>query len=216
MPGDKKSNSKHIPKFHRDKEAKKKKIINTFLKLVEHMEYSKVTTNKIAEEANLSIGTLYRYFPNGKNDIRDKAFIQNVQEFKADEIGFSKILIQRDKQETEKFVRRYLDSHKKGYEKALDRVRAASLEIFRQYEANMKDVVGQYVDLAIAEEILSKNKRSLAVHTLFLALNVVETYTHQYLFQSDTLFPSDEEFIQYVTGLFLYTLDFYLPIKKKL
>ena len=40
-----------------------------------------VTTNKVAEEVNLSIGTKYRYFKN-KEDIRNQAFKRNVEKSK--------------------------------------------------------------------------------------------------------------------------------------
>jgi len=60
-----------------------------------------------------------------------------------------------------------------------------------------------------------KIKKKIAVRTLILAFNLVETYTHQFLFQLPNMFSSDEEFVHYVSGLFLFTLDFCLPKKSE-
>ena len=209
------ANPKESKKFIRDKDAKIKLIIDTFLKLVEQIEYSKVTTNRIAKEANLSIGTVYRYFKNGKDEIRDRAFEQNVEEFDVDEESFIKILTERSMEHTQNFVRQYLHAHQAGYsyQKAYDRVRAASMEIFREYEDNMTKIVGLFIDRAVEVNFLSNNARDVAVQAIVLAIKSVETYTHQYLFRSPDMFSSDEEFVKFVAGLFLYTLDFYLPKK---
>ena len=50
------------PKFHRDKEGKIKLIIETFVRLINQKSYTNVSTNLVAKEAGLSIGTVYNYF----------------------------------------------------------------------------------------------------------------------------------------------------------
>ncbi|MHA1110480.1 MAG: TetR/AcrR family transcriptional regulator [Promethearchaeota archaeon] len=210
MADEKTTEIEHTPKFQRDKQAKKKKIIDTFLDLVDEIGYNTITTNKIAEKANLSIGTIYRYFKN-KEDILNQTFDRNIEEFNPDEKEFVKILTERDVGATRIFVRHYLDSHKKRYQKAYDQARAASTDIFRQYEENMAKMVGLFVDREISGKMISKNHREIAMRTLTLAITLVETYTHRYLFQTPNMFLSEEEFVHYVAGLFLFTLDFYLP-----
>lgn len=201
-------------KFTREKDAKIKLIIYTFLSLVERLEYSKVTTNRIAKEANLSIGTIYCYFKN-KQEIRDLAFKQNVEELDMDEEGFVKILRERNLEQTQNFVREYLKAHQEGYsyQKAYDRVRAASLDIFQEYEENMTNIVGVFIGRAVEMNYLLKELRDIAVKAIILAIKSVETYTHQYLFQLPDMFSSDEEFVMFVARLFLFTLIFFLPKK---
>jgi hypothetical protein len=66
-PGDKKV-------ITRDKEAKIGSIIDATRKLIETMGYEKVTIRDIAEEAGVSVGLIYKYFPDGKFDILVKGF----------------------------------------------------------------------------------------------------------------------------------------------
>ncbi|MHA1463373.1 MAG: TetR/AcrR family transcriptional regulator, partial [Candidatus Heimdallarchaeota archaeon] len=61
------------PKFHRDKEGKIKLIIETFVRLINQKSYTNVSTNLVAKEAGLSIGTVYNYFKS-KEDILQAAF----------------------------------------------------------------------------------------------------------------------------------------------
>jgi hypothetical protein len=58
----------------RDKEAKIGSIIDATRKLIETMGYEKVTIRDIAEEADVSVGLIYKYFPGGKFDILIKGF----------------------------------------------------------------------------------------------------------------------------------------------
>ena len=59
------SEKTRIPKQKRSI-ARKKLIKKTALGLFSEKGYANVSTNEIAKEANISIGSLYRYFPNKK------------------------------------------------------------------------------------------------------------------------------------------------------
>jgi AcrR family transcriptional regulator len=56
-------------KFSRDKEAKIEAIIGAFSELIAERGYSRASVRDIPSKADLSIGTVYRYFPKGKIDI---------------------------------------------------------------------------------------------------------------------------------------------------
>ncbi len=56
-------------KYERDKKAKIKRITHSTKILVENKSYSTVSIRDIAEKADVSIGLIYKYFPNGKIDI---------------------------------------------------------------------------------------------------------------------------------------------------
>jgi AcrR family transcriptional regulator len=62
LPGNKKA-------ITRDKDAKISAITGAARKLIETMGYQKVTIRDIAEEADVSVGLIYKYFPGGKFDI---------------------------------------------------------------------------------------------------------------------------------------------------
>ena len=75
-------------KYERDKDAKIKRIIHSTKILVEGKGYSAVSIRDISKEADVSIGLIYKYFPNGKFDIlkqlsserTDKDFMMNQPE----------------------------------------------------------------------------------------------------------------------------------------
>jgi DNA-binding transcriptional regulator YbjK len=50
----------------RDREEKINLIYEAFSRIVESIGYEKATTRKIAEEAGISVGIIYRYFSEGK------------------------------------------------------------------------------------------------------------------------------------------------------
>ena len=56
-------------KFRRDKESKIQSIVTATTELIEEKGYARFSVDDIPERAGLSIGTVYRYFPNGKSDI---------------------------------------------------------------------------------------------------------------------------------------------------
>ncbi len=62
----------------RDKEAKISAIIDATRHLIETMGYDKVTIQDIAEMADVSVGTIYRYFPDGKFDIMKGFGVQSL------------------------------------------------------------------------------------------------------------------------------------------
>ena len=63
----------------RNKEATINKIYENFFKLVLDLGYHNASTNKIAQAAQISVGTLYHHFPRGKKDIIRKYFEKTVE-----------------------------------------------------------------------------------------------------------------------------------------
>ena len=82
-------------KVVRDKEQKINKIILTSLKLIQSKGYDNVSTNHIAERAGVAIGTIYKYFPNGKTDILraiyKKTLEQRIEELVPEKIDLKNI-----------------------------------------------------------------------------------------------------------------------------
>ena len=66
-------------KFRRNKQEKIDLIYDTFFNLIIDKGYHKTSTNHIAEKAGISIGTIYKYFPDGKQDIMRKYFEETME-----------------------------------------------------------------------------------------------------------------------------------------
>jgi AcrR family transcriptional regulator len=70
------------PKFRRDKERKINEILDAVVKLTHEKGPNNFSINDIPEEAHVSIGTVYRYFPRGKEDILKQILLRNIERLK--------------------------------------------------------------------------------------------------------------------------------------
>lgn len=70
------------PKFRRNKEKKINGILDAVVKLTHEKGPNNFSINDIPEEANVSIGTVYRYFPRGKEDILKQLLLRNIERLK--------------------------------------------------------------------------------------------------------------------------------------
>jgi AcrR family transcriptional regulator len=68
-------------KFSRDKESKIRAIIDATIDLINEKGPAGFSVNEIPGKAGLSIGTVYRYFPKGKDDIIAELLRNNVAGF---------------------------------------------------------------------------------------------------------------------------------------
>jgi AcrR family transcriptional regulator len=68
-------------KFSRDKESKIRAILDATIELINEKGPAGFSVNEIPDRAGLSIGTVYRYFPRGKDDIIAELLRNNVAGF---------------------------------------------------------------------------------------------------------------------------------------
>jgi AcrR family transcriptional regulator len=68
-----------VPKFRRNKEEKINEILDATVKLSQEKGPNNFSINDIPKVANISIGTVYRYFPRGKDDILRHIFLRNIK-----------------------------------------------------------------------------------------------------------------------------------------
>jgi AcrR family transcriptional regulator len=68
-------------KFSRDKESKIRAIIDATIELINEKGPAGFSVNEIPDRAGLSIGTVYRYFPRGKDDIIAEILRNNIDIF---------------------------------------------------------------------------------------------------------------------------------------
>ena len=67
------------PKFRRNKEQKINEILDATVRLSQERGPNNFSINDIPQVANVSIGTVYRYFPKGKEDILRQLLLRNIQ-----------------------------------------------------------------------------------------------------------------------------------------
>lgn len=66
-------------KFTRDKDSKIEEIIETMIDIVREKGLHRASVRDIPERADVSIGTVYRYFPKGKVDIFFEIMRRNIR-----------------------------------------------------------------------------------------------------------------------------------------
>lgn len=199
------------PKFHRDRQGKIKKIIQVFFALVEEKGYQNVSTNQVAKKAGVSIGTIYRYFPEGKPAIIRAEFQDKTENFISFE-DIRKIIETNDGEAIRRLIQKYFDSHKEHYSlhKAADIAQLENREIFALNQNNIKEYIHgimQKIKMShsTAHDIPVENVQL----ALSVAIDMIDHAIHQHLFYG-ALFPSDEELIAYLVSLFQMTLQLYL------
>ena len=104
---------KKTKKFTRDKKSKIDSIISATIELIEEKGYSGFTVDDIPLRANLSIGTVYRYFPNGKPDILREIVKRNDRALNG-MIEFEKISEGKFYDFWRSVIRAYLRGHREG------------------------------------------------------------------------------------------------------
>lgn len=202
--------SSNPPKFRRNKQEKIDLIVKTFLKLVEELGYSNVSTNMVASKAGISVGTIYRYFPEGKAAILKLGFNDTVDEF----MEFSdilKILTNLDYDLIKQFVSKYLKGHKDYFHlhKAYEQASLSNKEIFSSFQENIAEYAQKYINLAKEKEPTLKHiSTEKAVSAIVIIINVIESLIHHHLFH-ERIFEEDEDLIIYLTKLFQFTFDMY-------
>lgn len=177
-------------------------IYKTFFNLVLEKGYHKTSTNHIAEAAQISIGTVYRYFPNGKSDIilkyfeNSKDIVFNVNDFeKIEEANFVKIF--------ERFIRSNLENQKKnqGYRIAFRQSIMSDKVLKEKYKTKIADINTELVkELRAASEFLRSAPEDQLIRAFNFIHNFLEANIHHHLFVMK-LFDDDENFIKFLSSL---------------
>ena len=188
-------------KFKRDPDAKVHRIINTFYKLVKEKGYNQVSTNHIAEESGLSIGTIYRYFPKGKPSIIKKSFDYISRDF-ANLDDFAKIKSPEDYiAKMRSFIQAYLQSHRANIEEhiAMDQAILGDRELFKDFQETTDEYFSNVV-----QELREKSpffamipEKEMLKYTLFM-YNVMEAFIHRHILISP-IFETDEQLVDFLT-----------------
>ena len=197
-------------KITRNKEEKIKLIYESFFKLILEKGFHRDSTNKIAKEAQISIGTIYHYFPKGKSDIlinyfdKSKEMVLDVEDFKAfDPNNIPEVF--------KHFVSKDIDNQRKnlGYRKALRHSILSEDAVRIAFQNKVLEICKDTVkNLRVNSMVFKKYPEKRLIQRFAFIYNLIEALIHHHIFIMD-FFDTDEELIKYISSLIDFTLKFF-------
>ena len=189
----------------RDKEEKIKLIYRTFFDLIQQKGYSNVSTNHIAEAANISVGTIYRYFPQGKVTIIKSYFdtqqnvIFNLEDMaQANNGNFLDFL--------KKSVAQFVQTHRENllYDRAYEQAMLENREVLEGYTQKVLNFI-EKMALSMHQSNLIFNQMPLEIlkKNMLRIFNIFEALTRQHLIIMP-LFPTDGELVDFLMKLMTF------------
>jgi len=191
-------------KFTRNKQEKIKLILKTAYDLIIENGYDKLSTNHIADRANIGIGTIYRNFPNGKADIireivnRNRKKIVNLDLFA--EIKYTDLL-----NSVKQTMLNFIKFHRKNYQfhLAFEQAFLANKELFQDFEYMVEDMIKELIKKLKENRIFRDVPDKDLMDKIMLIFNVLESIILRHILIMP-LFDTDDEFGDYLTKLVIY------------
>jgi AcrR family transcriptional regulator len=169
--------------FQRNKDQKITDIQEAFTELINTIGYEKTTIRQIASRADISVGIIYRYFPQGKPSIAAALYEKNLR------ANISHFAIEPDKEILDKILRNHLKSHNenKAMYKAFDQAILSNQDVFESAKKDRKTLLKEYVR---ENKIPGEN-----VDRWLTSYNVIDAIIHRHLFINNVC-ENDEKLIQ--------------------
>lgn len=194
-------------KFTRNKQEKIEKIYGTFFNLVLTQGFHGTSTNHVAKEANISIGTIYKYFPKGKEDILRKYFEESMEAI-VDREEMKKTDTTNSMKFLKEFAEKIFDNHKKnrGYNMAFRSAIQSDKELHDIHEEKINSSFKELVHFIREDnpffKTISEQQLTKAFIFLYNILNAV-IYHHLCVMP---LFDTDQKLIDYLVRLIEFSL----------
>jgi AcrR family transcriptional regulator len=195
-------------KFTRNKQEKIDKIFDIFFDLVLKNGYDKTSTNNVAEASGLSIGTVYRYFPEGKKDIIRKYFEKSVETTM--EIEDFKNLETNDIPSAFRgFISNLLRNNyaNKGYNLAFRSAILSDPKLLEAHNKRVFDISKGFVKiLRKSNEFFKSREEQRLIRGFVFIYNLSNAIIYQHIFFMK-FFDKDEDLIDYLSNLMLFTIQ---------
>ena len=195
-------------KFTRNKQEKIDKIFDIFFDLVLKKGYDKTSTNNVAEAAGLSIGTVYRYFPEGKKDIIKKYFEISVETTM--EIEDFKNLETNDIPSAFRgFISNLLRNNyaNKGYNLAFRSAILSDPKLLKAHNKRVFDISKGFVKiLRKSNEFFKSREEQRLIRGFVFIYNLSNAIIYQHIFFMK-FFDKDEDLIDYLSNLMFFTIQ---------
>ena len=194
-------------KFSRNKQEKIDLIYNTFFTLILKKGYHKTSTNHVAKSAKISIGTIYKYFPNGKEDIIRKYFEESMET-----VIDKEDLLNIDNNNISNFINQFIavlyKFHKenKGYNLAFRSVVHSDETLRARHKEKLFTFFKELAqELRKQNEIFAIIPEERLVEIFVLLYNLVNAVLFHHL-SVMKFFNTDEELIDFLSNLVLSSL----------
>lgn len=194
-------------RFVRNKEEKIRLIYSAFADLVKKEGYDKLSTRHIAEAANISVGTVYHYFPEGKHAIASGYLREVTQQIFVPDV-YASIGEQNLTELFEYHIQQHLKAHRENVEihRAIEQAILADNMVFERHKeefvVNNRNVVKQLKERGLYQEVPEK----LLVRSFMLLTNLIEAIIHRHLFVMP-FFETDEELVEFLVNLCLFITE---------
>ncbi|MFX1302378.1 MAG: TetR/AcrR family transcriptional regulator [Promethearchaeota archaeon] len=200
-------------KFSRNKQEKIELIYKTFFNLILKRGYHKTSTNHVAKSAKISIGTIYKYFPKGKEDIIRKYFEESMKDF------FNRInLININNENIREFLKHFIlelfKNHveNKGYILAF---RSAIQSDKRLLDLHIERIFIFFQDTAQKLRKTNENFNQIPeerlIEIFIFIYNLINAILYHHLFLMK-LFDTDDKLVDYLSNLLVFSLKYLLTI----
>ncbi len=200
--------SNTVSKIKYDREAKIRKIINTTFNLLSKHDFERITTRQIAKEAGVSIGTIYLYFPAGKEDI-----IKNMVSFvksslQSDDINRNMEVIDLNTALND-WLNRFLAFHQENRSilLAFEKASLKRPEIFKDVnlaiELESLKASPVWAQIPEIKEVMQKHDRTLDEMRKFImqAVRIIDVIVHRHVLFL-RLYEEDDQLIQVLIRIF--------------
>jgi AcrR family transcriptional regulator len=201
-------NMEQEKKFVRDKEEKIKIIYDTFLFLLKERGYNNLSTNHIAEIAPISLGTIYRYFPEGKAAVAMEYFARIKDQIINEEF----FLQAKDKNFPELFksiISKYLEVYRENFKAflAYEQAMLSNEELFKNYKKSVYDFVEETVKKLRNEYFLFRNiPEKRFIESFIFIYNLIEAIIRRHLVIFP-MFQNDDDLISFLLEIILSSID---------
>ncbi len=198
-------------KFSRNKQEKINQIYGTFFKLILKQGYHKTSTNHVAKSAKISIGTIYKYFPKGKEDIIRKYFEESMETFLESQ-NLSNMNEENIRDYLNHFVLDLFKNHEenKGYNLAFRSAIQSDKILHDAYKEKVFNFFKDKVQkLRKTNENFKQVSEKRLVDVFIFVYNLVNAILYHHLSVME-LFDTDDKFVEYLSNLVAFSLGYYL------
>ncbi|MHA1931164.1 MAG: TetR/AcrR family transcriptional regulator [Promethearchaeota archaeon] len=195
-------------KFTRNKQEKIEKIYDVFFDLVLKRGYDKTSTNNVAEAAGLSIGTVYRYFPEGKKDIIRNYFEKSVETTMEIE-DFKNLDPNNIPSAFRGFISNLLRNNyaNKGYNLAFRSAILSDKNLLDAHNKRVFDISKGFVKtLRNSNEFFKSREEERLIRGFVFIYNLSNTIIYHHIFFMK-FFEKDEDLIDYLSNLMFFTIQ---------
>ena len=209
-----KPKTEHVHEKIRDKSLKIDQIKQVTKRMIEEQGFFEITNHGIAYEANVSVGLLYKYFPQGKIDIFRALLQEKSQPYEQSTFQeLNEITLQNYREKLYDLLKIFYQFHvnHKAYIHTMEIAMLSDPESFADYGSQGQDI---WMAIPVMEKLqeLGLLNQSITRDQILLYFNVIDQIVHQYLLFRIYPLQTDEEFYEYLLNLCMKLFEIKLPV----